>query len=280
MSRNLLLWILVVGPAAACADQPAGGPGTAKGPAPATTSNQAAALDAPSDAADSPPAADRVPNVGQQVAGESPDHEAATGVGSEQTTPGTGQTPPPPVEPASTPKDALQPGPAQPLPALGNREPIPWYRNGLLSLVIVLAVIGGVAYLVRRLVPSVRACNGGAIEILGRQHLSPKQSLALVRVGQRMVLVGITAERLTTLCEVDRPEEVAELLVQSANGRPLTGRARTAQFDELLGDLAGEFADPDRGLSETATGRSERLDQARGRVQGLLSRLRALQQRH
>lgn len=279
MSRNLLLWMLVVAPAAACADQPAGGPDTVKGPASAATSNQAAALDTPGNATDSPSPAGRAPNVGQQIAAGSPDDEAAIGVATDQMTPGAGQTPPPPVEPTSTPEEALQPGPAQPLPALGNREPIPWYRNGLLSLVIVLAVIGGVAYLVRRLVPSVRTFSGGAIEILGRQHLSPKQSLALVRVGQRMLLVGISAERLTTLCQIDQPEEVAELLVQAPNRRPPRGQGRTAQFDELLSDLAGDFAEPDRGLSETVPGRSERLDHARGRVQGLLSRLRALQQR-
>jgi flagellar biosynthetic protein FliO len=138
----------------------------------------------------------------------------------------------------------------------------------------VLAVIAGVAWLVRRLVPSVRRLNGGVIEVLGRNHLAPKQSLALVRVGRRVLLIGVTAERLTTLCQIDEPEELAELLVGASAGRSTAGADR---FDHLLGEAADGFDDAGRGLDETVPGRSEPLERARGRVQGLLSRLRALQ---
>ncbi|MCP4248211.1 MAG: flagellar biosynthetic protein FliO, partial [bacterium] len=77
----------------------------------------------------------------------------------------------------------------------GRSESVPWYRNGMMSLVIVLGLIGAVAVVVRRFVPSVRNMNSGAIEIIGRHALAPKQSIALVRVGRRLLLVGITAER-------------------------------------------------------------------------------------
>lgn len=279
MIRNLLLLMLIFAatPVVACADEPAGEPTTATGPATTAASNQAAALDISDVPTDSPTPAG-MPNVGQQVVQPSPDREAAAGSPADQTAPAAGQAPQPGTQPEPQTKQALQPGPSQPLAALRSRQPVPWYRNGLLSLVVVLAVIAAVVYLVRRLVPSVRMLNGGAIEILGRNHLTPKQSLALVRVGQRVLLVGISAERLSTLCEIKRPEEVAELLVYAPGRRSTSGREPTGRFEGLLGEVAGEFEEPDRSLDETVPGRSEPLDRAKGRLQGLLSRLRTLQE--
>ncbi|HUU83358.1 MAG TPA: flagellar biosynthetic protein FliO [Phycisphaerae bacterium] len=305
MTRYLLMMMLVATPAVACADEPPAGSDAQQGSALPPASNQAAALDAPGQSAH---AADRagVPNVGQRVQPPSPAQAAAPG-GDGAPTASTRQLQPE-TEPASgsqpssppfagEPKPASQtnsqnesapgsallrpshPAPGQAFPAVGSHEPIPWYRNGLLSLALVLAIIGGAAYLVRRLVPSMRMLNGGAIEILGRNHLTPKQSLALVHVGQRVVLVGVSPERINTLCEITSPEEVAELLVQTHGRRSASGRQRATRFDELLDDVADDFEEPDRNLNETVPGRSEALDRAKGRVRGLLSSLEALQER-
>jgi flagellar biosynthetic protein FliO len=161
-------------------------------------------------------------------------------------------------------------------------EPVSWYRSGLTSLVIVLAAIAGVTLLVRRLLPSMRNVSGGVVEILGRNHLSPKQSLALVRIGRRLLLVGITPERLSTLCEIDEPQEVADLL-----GRAPRRANEGENFDELLSGAARVFEE-----AEAASPRSRahdstmpelrssygRLNQAKGQLQGLLSKLKALQE--
>jgi len=155
--------------------------------------------------------------------------------------------------------------------AAARARSVPWYRSGLMSLVFVLGAIGGVALLVRRLVPSMRTMNGPGLEVLGRHHLAPKQSLALVRIGRRVLLVGVSADRLNTLCEIDEPQEVAELL-----GRVQNRTASDEQFSGLLsGETAGfdEASDP---AGELTHGPSDRLDRARDRVQGLLARLRSL----
>ncbi len=156
-----------------------------------------------------------------------------------------------------------------------RRDPVPWYRHGAISLGLVLAVIAGIALLLRRLVPAVRTMNGSAIEVLGRNHLSPKQSLALVRVGRRVLLIGVTAERLNTLCEVDDAEEVADLLVRAPSGRRSD---QPAGFDKMLNEAAGGLVERTSDAGELLHGPSERLIQAKGQLQGLLGKLKALKE--
>lgn len=164
-------------------------------------------------------------------------------------------------------------------PEGGRSDGVPWYRSGLMSLVVVLGLIGAVAVVVRRLVPSVRSMSSGSIEVIGRHTLAPKQSIALIRVGRRVLLLGITAERINSLCEIDDGEEVSDLL-----GR-IPERARSAgteDFERLLDGSAAEFRDSLEGLDrpiEPACGGSQNLHRAKGRLQGLLSRLQAMQEK-
>lgn len=152
-------------------------------------------------------------------------------------------------------------------------RPVPWYRSGLMSLMLVLAVIVGAVLLVRRLVPSVRRMSGGVVEILGRSHLSPKQSLALVRIGRRVLLVGVAPERLSTLCEIDEPQEVAELL-----GRSSRRLGDGPHFDELLSGAAAGFDESSQQAGELTSGPSDRLHRAKGQLRGLLSKLKSFEE--
>jgi flagellar biogenesis protein FliO len=119
--------------------------------------------------------------------------------------------------------------------------------------------------------PSARAADGNLLRIVARTALSPKHSLSLVHLGRRLVLVGVGGDRLTTLCEVSDPQEVAELMVRTVDGRRDAGPG----FDALLAEQADEAtrhstaAAPSRGRS--LTDRSPRA------IHDLLHRLRALQ---
>jgi len=161
-----------------------------------------------------------------------------------------------------------------------QRTSLPWYRNGLVSLAVVLGVIVAVAALARRLIPSVRASSSALIEVVGRSHLAPKQSLALVRVGRRLLVVGLTAERVSTLCQIDEPGEVAELLAgerrSHGTGRRETPNPRDKRFADLLGAAARDY-EPQIG-TEAATGEEAEsivagiADHAENAVAGNLAR--------
>lgn len=148
----------------------------------------------------------------------------------------------------------------------------PWYRSGFVALGVVLAVIAALSLLLKRLVPSVRTMNGETIQILGRNHLSPKQCLTLVRLGQRVILVGATPERLSTLCIVEDPTEVAAIL-----GTAVGKNARRSPFDAALGDAANGMEGDKDEVAELPGSSTEGLAQAKGQLEGLLARLKAMQ---
>jgi hypothetical protein len=70
-----------------------------------------------------------------------------------------------------------------------------------------------------------------AVEVLGRRMLDPRQSIYLVRLGSRILVLGATPSGLSTLSEVTDPLEV-DLLAGSCRP-PVEERPR---------DLRGSFA--------------------------------------
>lgn len=118
----------------------------------------------------------------------------------------------------------------------------PWYRSTLGSLVIVLAIIGALYIAVRRFVPTKRLTGGdGSMVIASRIPIDAKHSLALVKVGQRFLVVGISPDRLDSLCEIAETGEVADLAART--GMALTGGQ--GPFRRALNEAADEYDNPD-----------------------------------
>lgn len=76
-----------------------------------------------------------------------------------------------------------------------------------------------------------RGRHAGAIQIVGRTVLSPKQSLCLVRVGPRLLLLGLGGDGVRTLDVVDQPDIVAQILGETQRQR---ADSRTAEFSACL----------------------------------------------
>jgi flagellar biosynthetic protein FliO len=144
-----------------------------------------------------------------------------------------------------------------------------WQIGDFMPLAIVLALVLGAAWAVKRYLPARRLVMGsGVLEVVARLPLSPKQSLVLVKMGQRMVLVGVTPERVNSVCLVDDPEQVAEL-----TGR-IASQARDSsahEFGQSLDEQADTF---DSG--EDGGGLEMHPSPAAGGVRGLLEKVRRL----
>lgn len=84
----------------------------------------------------------------------------------------------------------------------------------VVALGAVIALIFGVRWAGRRLLGMNAAARGGggAVQVLSRTVLSPKQQLMLVQVGKRVVLVANCGAQMNALCEISDPEEVAGLV--------------------------------------------------------------------
>jgi len=115
-----------------------------------------------------------------------------------------------PLLPAEKHKQPLQPKSPKRTAALGSASSL--YR-ALISLIVVLTLIMTGAYLFRRFnLAGSRGGPAGGIEILARNGIGPKQSLCVVKFGQRLLLVGLGPNYMTTLDAVDEPTEMAHIM--------------------------------------------------------------------
>jgi flagellar biosynthetic protein FliO len=170
-----------------------------------------------------------------------------------------------------------------PLPRTIQSGRQPWYRSGFFALGAVLALIFAVVIVVRRYVPSVRAMSGGALKVISRVHLSPKQSVALVQVGPRLILIGVTPDRLTPLGEISDPQEVSDLRTRAGVGADSGLRTR---FEEALASEAVQYeaaqqeAEPLPASEQTngSPDNTPRVQETLGQLRTLVTQLRSLQQ--
>jgi flagellar biogenesis protein FliO len=97
-----------------------------------------------------------------------------------------------------------------------------WGRT-FLALGIVVVIVLGLRFVLRRFARATGGLRGGAIEVLSRTNLLPRQHLFLVRLGRRLILVGSSPAGLTALSVVSEAEEVVELsdVAMGAHGKPV-----------------------------------------------------------
>jgi flagellar protein FliO/FliZ len=115
----------------------------------------------------------------------------------------------------------------------------------LLWLGLIVVLIYGGVYAFRRYVPTARNMfGGGAMKIIGRTYLGPKTCILLVKVGSRLVLVGVTPGGMSMLTEITEPHEVTAVTNEMASGAGPTGAAFDRALDRRQEEIAArEFAD-------------------------------------
>ncbi len=107
----------------------------------------------------------------------------------------------------------------------------------------------------------------GLIEVLSRVTLGPRQSVCLLRIGPRMVLVGQSGDGLRTLDVIDDADLTARLA-----GQALTRRSdsSTAEFRQVLKGQARQY----RKTTTAPPADEPQLDRVRQNVLEAIERLR------
>lgn len=103
------------------------------------------------------------------------------------------------------------------------------------SLAVVLLLMWAAARVLRRTATG-RAT--GALEVLARQPLSRTASLAVVRVGERALVVGIADQRVSLLTETDLASVRAAEPVKETREPVLTSQASSPESPSLLAGSA------------------------------------------
>ncbi len=73
--------------------------------------------------------------------------------------------------------------------------------QGTVGLVIVVALIYGAAWLLRRVQP--RTMKGGLVQVLGGASVGPREKVVVVRFGARTLLLGVAPGHVGLLHETD-----------------------------------------------------------------------------
>ena len=121
--------------------------------------------------------------------------------------------------PNATPRPLAPRGPVRALPKQGEKTEIerppssaPSSLTVIGSLVFVLVVFFGVAWVMKRGMPSKLAgLPTDVVEVLGRTTLASRNQMHLIRVGGKLLLVSVTAAGAETLTEITDPAEVDRL---------------------------------------------------------------------
>lgn len=93
-------------------------------------------------------------------------------------------------------------------------------RAGAGLLIVALVTAGGV-WLLRRS-PNMRKYfgNAGVVRVLTRTYLGSKTSVFLLKVGNRVVLLGSSPAGLNALSEITDPTEVTRLVAETEAAKP------------------------------------------------------------
>jgi flagellar biogenesis protein FliO len=101
-----------------------------------------------------------------------------------------------------------------------------------------LAAFGGVSLASKRFLP---VSQSGPIQVVGRSSLSTKHSACLLRVGDRVLIIGIGPQGPpSTLGEITDPVELARLAprreVRPVVAPKVAAPRPSAGFDQRIGD--------------------------------------------
>ena len=83
----------------------------------------------------------------------------------------------------------------------------------LLSVMVVCGIFCLILYMVKKYLPGHRQLfSHPAMEVLGRTHLDQKRYVSLLRVGKRIVVVGVSPDEMRPLSEITDEEEITSIM--------------------------------------------------------------------
>lgn len=155
-----------------------------------------------------------------------------------------------------------------------------WMLKTLGALGLVIALIFVCRAVMMRWSGRTSAATGSAgVELLSRVAIGPRCYVHLVRVNTRVLVVGESPGGLSSLANVEDPEEVAGILAAVTSDKPMSV---SAGFTQMMHQFQEEYTPRmfgRRHRDEGADDQEIHVDKARDQLSGLLSRLRLTKRR-
>ncbi|MDR0362385.1 MAG: flagellar biosynthetic protein FliO [Planctomycetota bacterium] len=90
---------------------------------------------------------------------------------------------------------------------------LPSILSVLFYVLIISSLFVAVLWFMKRCLPGHKQLfSHPALEVLGRSHLDQRRYVSLLRVGRRIIVVGVSQEGLSSLSEITDEEEITEIL--------------------------------------------------------------------
>ncbi len=152
-----------------------------------------------------------------------------------------------------------------------HRATTGWVGSTMTALGVVLGLIALCAWGVKKIMPGGALGNTSVIQVLHKTYLTPKQFLAVVKLGRRMMLIGVTNEQMNPLATIDDPEEVAWLTTDAK-----TAGAGEKNFHKAMGQELSVYEQLDEPAEPPRVPDQAIMDQTRQRLRGLLQKVKTL----
>jgi flagellar biogenesis protein FliO len=119
-----------------------------------------------------------------------------------------------------------------------------WKSLSGLGLVVGLMLVG--VFVLKRLTPGGQRSGSEAVTVLGRAFVGPRQSLHLIKIGRRILVLGNTPAGMSSVAEIADPEEVAQILAtcQRSRANSITNSFRQIFRREQAGFQEERGAEP------------------------------------
>lgn len=127
----------------------------------------------------------------------------------------------------------------QPL-QLSDRKPEKiWSLHNISYVLIVIGLLILFLHFLRKIVnrPMGAASIGEHFQVLQQFHMGPKKTISLVRVYNRLLLLGVTEATITTLLEITEQEEIDQILTRLNDSR----KDQQTNFREIYQSLLSRF---------------------------------------
>lgn len=93
----------------------------------------------------------------------------------------------------------------------------------VVSLAVILALVWGLYRFANRKFPNQLTPRGGRlIQVLESRYLGMKKSIAVIRVPDAILVVGIGSEHISLLSKVDNPEIIASYEQLESSGKTMS----------------------------------------------------------
>ena len=91
------------------------------------------------------------------------------------------------------------------------------------ALLLVLGIFMGLFYLLRRFLKrDVTGPGQKIIRIIDRSYIGVKKSVTLVEVPGKILVLGVTSDRISLLTHIEDPDSIEQIKESSASGAPLS----------------------------------------------------------